>query len=214
MAGCLKNAFAAVGCVTVLAAAGVAGWEYRAQLAGVYHSVVDGGAHPREVTGFATVAARRTAEQKVAAMRRAGGPAYVVLSASEMAALVTEGLAPSARRSLDSLHVTLALDRLTLEGRINTEVLSPEFLGPFRGALAREEPVEIAGPAHVAAPGVVVWTPDLFVVRAVPFPASAVPRLANKLTGRSDGAIPLAVPVTIGDLRIRADGVTFYRRTN
>lgn len=38
MVGCLKNALAGVGCLTVLAVGGVVGWRYRAQVAGLYHS--------------------------------------------------------------------------------------------------------------------------------------------------------------------------------
>jgi len=214
MAGCLKNAFATVGCVTVLAAAGVAGWEYRAQLAGVYHAVVGNASSDSASAGMASASAKRSAERKEGAMRGSRGPAYVVLNASEIASLIADGLAPSARASIDSIRVTLGAGRVTLDGRINTAVLSPDFLGPFKEALASEEPVKIAGPAHVVKPGVIAWTPDLFTVRAVPFPASSVPRLVNKITGRRDGAIPIAVPPAVADVRIRPDGVTFYRRTN
>ena len=70
----------------------------------------------------------------------------------------------------------------------------------------------IAGAARVAGPGLVAWRPDVFTIRQFPFPGSVVPRLVNRLTGRDDGSLPIAVPPTVGDLRIRVDGVTFYRR--
>jgi hypothetical protein len=213
MPGCLKNVFATVGCVTVLAAAGVAGWEYRAQLAELYHSVT-GDAAGAARTGYPSPAALASGERKEAAVRRADGPSDVTLTPAETAALIAEGLAPGASDVLDSLSVTLAPGRLTLQGRINTAILNPDFLGPFKETLARVEPFTIAGPVHVTAPGLLAWTPDVFTVHAVPFPASAVPRLTDKLTGRTDGAIPIVVPRTIGDVRIRAGGVTFYRRTD
>jgi hypothetical protein len=78
--------------------------------------------------------------------------------------------------------------------------------------LSAREPVRVSGPARVAAVGAVAWKPDSFVVRSFPFPESAVPVVVNKLTGRPDGIVPISVPPTVGDLRIRTSGVTFYRR--
>jgi hypothetical protein len=71
----------------------------------------------------------------------------------------------------------------------------------------------MAGGAVVTRPGVVAWQPVEFAVRDFPFPASLVPRLVNRLTGGDDGSVPIAVPETVGGVRIRGDGVTFYRRT-
>jgi hypothetical protein len=71
----------------------------------------------------------------------------------------------------------------------------------------------MSGPAVVVAPGRVAWRPDDFQVRAFPFPASLVPRLVDALTGGHDGTVPIAVPATVGDVRIQGSGVTFYRRT-
>ena len=42
--------------------------------------------------------------------------------------------------------------------------------------------------------------------------AAAVPRVVNRLTGRTDSHVPLAVPETVNDVRVRPGGVTFYRR--
>jgi hypothetical protein len=58
------------------------------------------------------------------------------------------------------------------------------------------------------------WTPDEIVLRAFPFPASVVPRLVNAIMGVRNGVVPIVVPPTVGDLRIREDGVTFYRRAD
>ena len=33
-----------------------------------------------------------------------------------------------------------------------------------------------------------------------------------RLTGRTDGAFPIAVPEPVGEVRVRPDGVTLYRR--
>jgi hypothetical protein len=60
----------------------------------------------------------------------------------------------------------------------------------------------------------VAWRLDSIRLRAFPFPASLVPRLVNAVTGGRDGTVPIVVPATVGDVRIRSDGVTFYRRAN
>ena len=146
-------------------------------------------------------------------MARRDGPAFVVLSADEMAALIAHGLDPVARAALDSVTVVLAPDRFTLEAQVRTARLGRDLLGPFTGVLGERERLRMGGPAAVAAPGRVAWRPDEFQVRAFPFPAALVPRLVNALTGGRDGTVPIAVPATVGDLRIQSDGVTFYRRT-
>jgi len=211
--GCLRNVFAMVGCATVLLVGGVAAWQYRAQLSGLYRSFAGtpgglGGAS----TGIATDSALASAIAKRDAMARRDGPVYIVLSAAELAALVRDGLDPAARAALDSVTVVLARDRFTLRARLNTRIFTDDLLGPLARVLDAQEPVIIAGPARMDGPGLVAWRPDAFTIRQFPFPASAVPRLVNRLTGRDDGVLPIVVPPTVGDLRVRADGVTFYRR--
>lgn len=51
-------------------------------------------------------------------------------------------------------------------------------------------------------------------IRAFPCPQAVVPRLVNRLTGHTDGHVPLAVRETVGDVWVRPGGVTFYRRTD
>lgn len=215
---CLRNALAGVGCVTVLAAAGIAGYQYRAQLVGAVRSVTgDRGATRADTAqgvGWPSETALRAARRKEAAMGRARGPAFVVVTADEMAALVAAGLDPLARAALDSLRVILGPGRFALEAQVRTSRLGREALGPLAGVLAEREPLRLAGPAAVAEPGRVAWRPDEVQLRAFPFPASLVPRLVDALTGGRDGIVPLVVPSTVGDVRIRPDGVTFYRRTD
>lgn len=218
--GCFKNALAGVGCLTVLAVGGVAGWHYRAQLAGLYRSMVERPAPPSQpapnsvaATGRPTPQALEAARRKQQEMARPGGPAYVTLSADEMAALIGEGLGRAGRAALDSLEVTLGEDRFTLGAALRMDLLGDKLLGPLAGVFGEREPVRVSGPARVAAVGAVAWEPDSFAIRAFPLPRSAVPLLVNRLTGRPDGLVPIPVPTSVGDLHIRPGGVTFYRRT-
>lgn len=217
MPGCLRNAFATIGCVTVAIVVLILGWEYRAQLAGAYRSLTGEqtpGGTVEALAGSPSPSALRAARRKEAAIAQRGGPAYIVLDADEVAALVVDALDSTARAALDSVRVTVSAGRIALEARINTAVLSPEVLGPFQGALNRNEQARIAGPAKLVGVGVMSWAPDEFSIRAFPFPASAVPRLMDKLTARRDGAVLIAVPLTVGDVRLRDDSLTLYRRSD
>ncbi len=161
--------------------------------------------------GRPSPAALASARQKRADLARPGGPAFVVLDAAELASLIVEGLGPAGREALDSVEVTLGEDRLTVHAAMKTDVLGGA-LGPLAAILNPWEPIRVSGPARVAAVGALAFEPDSFVVRAFPFPSQAVPALVNRITGRPDGIVPIPVPPTVGDLRIRPDGVTFYRR--
>ena len=228
--GCFKSLLASVGCLTLLIVGGLVGWHYRAQVTGLYRSLRgDRPAAPADTavtavtavtvapvdtvpqTGRPSEGAARSAREKEASMARRDGPPYVLLTADEMASLIRDGLDPVARAALDSVEVTLMADRFEMRGQVRTALLEG-MLGPVAGMLAAREPLLVAGPARVAGVGVVAWEPDSVMVRAFPFPRTAIPVLINQLTGGKDGTLRIGVPPTVGDLRIRPDGVTFYRR--
>lgn len=217
MKGCLRNLLAGVGCVTLLILGAVLGYHYRAQLRGLVDSVWSDAAVVTDslsLAGLASEDALTRARRKEARMASRSGPATVRLTAAELAALIEDGLDPVARRSLDSIRVVLAHDRFTVEALLVTTGLERGVLGPLGDIVDAREPVRFAGPAVMTEPGRVAWVPDEIVLRAFPFPASVVPRVVNAILGVRDGAVPIAVPATVGDLRIREDGVTFYRRTD
>jgi hypothetical protein len=217
--GCFRNVLASVGCATLLVLGGFVAYQYRSPLRSATRALVarvlPGAA--RDTTsssGVPTDAALRAARRAQERMAQRNGPDSVVLSAAELAALVADGLDAGARAALDSIQVTLEPGRFTLTAQLRTERLGRELLGPLAGVLAPREPLRMAGGAVVARPGVVAWQPESFAVRDFPFPASLVPRLVDRITGGADGRIPIVVPETVGAVRIRGDGVTFYRRTH
>lgn len=213
--GCLRNVLAGVGCVTLLVAGGAAAYHYRAQIGGLVASVRRTPAARDTVgtVGIPSPTDLERARRQEAAMAAPDGPASVVLSADELAALVEDALEPAARRVLDSIRVVLYPDRFALEALLRTAGVDHGLLGPLGDVLDPWEPLRAAGPAAVSAPGRVAWRPDELVVRAFPFPRSVVPRVVSGLLGVRDGVVPIPVPSTVGEVRIRADGVTFIRRT-
>lgn len=217
MKGCLRNFLAGVGCLTLLIVGAVLGYHYRAQLRGLVDSFRADRAAAVDTTGGAGLAsedALTRARRKERRMASGSGPATVVLTADELAALIRDGLDPVARRALDSIRVVLARDRFAVQAQLRTAGIEQTVLGPLGEFVDAREPVRIGGPAAVVGPGVVQWTPDEIVLRAFPFPERLVPRVVNAIMGVRNGTVPIAVPSTVGDLRIREDGVTFYRRSD
>jgi hypothetical protein len=152
--------------------------------------------------------------EKERAIGRRDGPEQVVLTADEMASLIEDRLATEARQALDSITVTLERDRFSLEAKVQTDVFGRDLLGLLRGMIDPQEPIRVSGPAEIRAPGVIGWEIDEFRVASFPFPGPAIPVLVDRLTGGDGGAMLFAIPAEVDDMRIRPDGVTFFRRTN
>ncbi len=218
MSGCFKNVFAGIGCLVVAVAVTIVAWHYRSDIADLYRSVADRSGEASELPDFAigypSPEGLRSAERKESSIAGQEGVERVVLTADEMASLIQDRLDPRARMALDSVRVRVEADRFSLEAELLTDVFGSDLLGPLGGILDPREPVRVSGPAEVVAPGIVGWRIDEFVIASFPFPAPVVPTLVDRLTGGSDGVILISVPASVGDLRIRADGVTFYRRAD
>lgn len=214
--GCFRNFFALVGCATVLVAGGILAWQYRAALADGYRWAAARwrGAATAPAAGAPSADALRSAERKEAAIARRDGPAYVVLTAAEAASLLEHRLAPAVRLALDSIRVTLENGRFVLDARLRTDRVAPAQLGPLAEFVGEAQPLRMAGPLRVTDPGRLSWTPDEAVIRGFPLPRAAIGRLVTHLTGGAEGEFIMPVPETVGDVRVRAEGVTFYRRAD
>ncbi len=215
--GCFTNIFAGIGCMTVLALGTLGAWYFRDDISDLYTSVVErdtGSASYEPTIGHPSPGALESALEKERAISQRGGPERVEFSADEMASLIEDRLPSVAKRALDSVTVTLARDRFTLEAELETEQFGRDLLGPLRGMIDPREPIRISGPADVRVPGVIGWEVDEFRVASFPFPGPAIPVLVDRLTGGTGGVMLFAVPAEVDDLRIRPDGVTFYRRAN
>jgi hypothetical protein len=214
MKGCFKNVFAGIGCLAIAVFLVFGAWYFRAELAEGFRKLVgeDRGSSTPLIMGRPSDASLRSAEEKESEIGRRDGPDRIELSADEMASIVRDRLTPSARRAIDSLNVILERDRFSLQGELLTDVFGRDLLGPLQGIIDPREPIRVSGSVEMRGPGVVAWEIDEFVISSFPFPGPAIPLLVDRLTGGSDGVILIAVPPTVGDVRIRSDGVTFYRR--
>ena len=214
MSGCLGRAGCLAGAVAVLAA----GWWFRKPIERGVRAVI-GSEAPLPSTASPSVGAPTddavaSAESKTASLALADGPDSVVLTANETASLIGLGLDWVVRRALDSLRVELLDGRLALHTRLETARLPEEALGPLAGTLEVSEPIRFAGTIAIAEPGTGRLLVDEFRVRTFEFPRSAVTRLVRRVAPTEpDGSLLVAVPPSIGGIRITTQGVILYRTT-
>lgn len=204
-----------LGCFVALVAAAVGAWMFRAPLGRAVGRLGGREAPLPRVTssvGAPSPAAVASADAKLAALGRSGGPDSVVLTANEVASWVGGGIDWSVRRTFDSLRVELRPDTLVLHARLDTKAVPPEALGPFAGFVEPREPLRIAGPVAIAAPGHARFTVAELSLRDFVFPPVAVRSLARRVAGAGeDGAFLVPVPTAVRALRLGGDGLVLYR---
>jgi hypothetical protein len=211
--GCLRALFVQVGCLVLLVAAVVLGVLYRREIWGTYRRLR--GEKPAAAVGYVAAAPQGgvRAEEALARLGRRGGPAYVDLSAPEIAALLDRDLVRGSGRIFDSVQVALDSDVVLVRGQLDLARLPRGFLGPLASSFSGREPVE-AGGALVAAPGGAVrWKPDRLRIRDFPFPRRIIPALLRSLHVAAPGDSGLALPGVrgVGDVRVTPERVRLYR---
>jgi hypothetical protein len=214
--GCLTAPFRLLGCLGVLVAL-VVGWLYRDRLLREGRGVLGRIESAKPLAGSTTNARGRpgtralaSAEAKIDSLNGWGADS-VVLTASEVASLMGQGLSPDFRKELDSLQVELLEGEVRVRARLRTARLPKEILGPLARALEPNEPVEATGPLRVIAPGSGDWVVRSFEIRDFPVPASAVKRLvAGALRDPTRETVPWKVPPGVREVRVRPTGATLY----
>jgi hypothetical protein len=161
--------------------------------------------------GLAGPAALARARDKVDSLHGWGADS-VVLSASEMASILVDGLPGEARRHLDSLALILAPERVTISARLETSAIPKAQLGPLAGGLAPWERVTAGGVVAVTRPGWAELRVDSLTLRGFTIQEPASRQLIGRaLGGARDGAVPLALPRGIAGIRVRSGGVALFR---
>jgi hypothetical protein len=163
--------------------------------------------------GAPTPGAVASSGAKLGDLGRRASPDSVVLSANEMASLIGAGLDWRVRRTFDSLRVELLDGRFAVHARLDTREVPREALGPFALMLQEREPLRLAGPLAVVAPGRGRWTLEEINLRGFPFPPPLVRQLAQRMAGAdSTGGVAVPLPADVADIVIRPTGVVVYKR--
>ena len=207
--GCLRR----LGCLLILLAAVVAGFVFRDRIAALYRRVRGAPEPPPLVYVPPTPGAAAAAETALAGLARRGGPAYVDVTAAQLAAFIDEQLGAPGRRVLDSVAVALGDQRIEVRGSLDVSAVPRRLLGPLSEGLGRREPVTAGGTLTALPDGRVVWTIDQLKVREFPFPGAVIPAILKvmNLTDGKGAAVGVPLPPGIGDVRVSRQGIRVYR---
>ncbi len=222
--GCLSR----LGCLTVLVAAGAAGWWLYggplpkvAQRAGVRSTERLAPAPLQWATGDA---ASSRAADAVARLGAPGGPAYVRLAPGDVAGFLTSGLERIVPRGHGRVEVAIAGDRVHLRTAADLRALAGErlvgdrdgTLGRVLGALSGRDSLELAGTVSAVRPGLAQVHVRMVRIAGLELPPRTIPWLLGVLRrdGGLEGAgdvVPVPLPRGIGDVRVADGRITLYR---
>ena len=203
MIGCLTAPFRALGCLVVVGALAL-GWLYRDQVVRTARGWLDRAEAPAAVatsSGRSGARALASAKSKVDSLNGWGADS-VVLTPSELASLVGDGMDAEVRRQLDSLRVDPLDGEIRIRARLRTGRLPSDVVGPLAIALRESEPIEAIGPIRVLRPTVGQWDVRSIRIRELPLPADLVPRVVGRVLGDPEQeTVPLRVPPGVRAIR-------------
>ncbi|HSA56750.1 MAG TPA: hypothetical protein VLE53_13655 [Gemmatimonadaceae bacterium] len=160
------------------------------------------------------------AGEAVESLSRGSGPAYVTLTAAELASLIASRAVGGLPSSVDSVQAAIEEDRVRLRARINLEhIRGLDDLGPLANLLNRRERFEASGTLDIVRPGLAQFLVTSAQIGDLPIPTGMIPRVLERLSpaprpeGVAESGIPFQVPESIGDVRVARGRVTLYKRT-
>ena len=156
----------------------------------------------------------------VASLGRSGGPAYVSVSAAELAALMVKNSGHRLPAGLDSVEAAIDSETVRVRALVTIDdIRGLDALGPLGGILDKQERIEFTGTLGVLRPGLGEFRVASVKIADLLLPRAAIPRLLARLDrsvrpeGVSPDGIAITIPEYIGDVRISRGQVTLYRRT-
>jgi hypothetical protein len=161
----------------------------------------------------------KKAADAVSSLGKAGGPAYVTVSAAELAALMVENSGHRLPAALDSVQAAIDSETVRVRALVELEdIRGLDALGPLSGLLDKRERIEFTGTMSVLRPGLGEFRVASVQVADLTLPRAAIPRLLSRLDAsvRPEGIAPNGIAITIpdyiGDVRVARGQVTLYRR--
>ncbi len=186
------------------------GWLYHDEIFRWGKDVVDPMAKARR-TGHPSAEAEASALLKIDSLLRSQQDS-ILLSADEMASLITVGASFLPRDPLDSIAVELGDRTVRIRTMVNSTKLPERVLAMLPMTPEPYEEVIATGTLTPGRPGIAEWHLDRVMVRGLPVPSDISARLIAKATGRpTDGRLQIAMPRGVASFRVRPTGVAIYR---
>lgn len=213
LGGCLKT----IGCATLLLVVAGIAWISRDRW---YPKLRDGRTIEMVESSVDTLSpsGAQRAEESIRSLGLPRGPAYVNITAADLASLIVREAGRGNALPLKGVTASVIGDRLALRGTLDVRQLRAQGgLGPLGALLGDEETVELRGTLHILRPGLAEFRVESFKARDLAIPSAAIPTLLSQFrrgqtpAGLSDNGIPFPVPPYIGDVRIANGRVTLYK---
>jgi len=175
----------------------------------------------RADTGWAPLT-YRSAEQgrkSLGRLRGARGPAYVNLTAAEFAGAVLDSLTAQLPPSAESLQVRTEGNEFQVRASVRLgELGGRAVLGPLASMVGDRERLTLGGTLEpTGMPGVAQYKLVRVSIGTFAIPSPVVPRLVKSMKGRASrpgvdvSALPIRLPVGVGDIRAAQGRITLYR---
>ena len=204
MRGCLTLPFRLF-FLALLVAGGILAWSHRDEIRRRIHGWT---AEPAAsaASGRAEDASPAEARRRVAQLGAARDS--VVLTASEVAALISAEANARMPRAVDSIRVQLGHDEVEVRGLADTRPLKP---GLAAMVLRDREWLETAGRLTYRRGGLAEWEITRVRVRGIPVPRSVVENFLRQLSGSAPPiVVELPLPAQVTGLRVGPTGVVLY----
>lgn len=163
--------------------------------------------------------ARVPSADAIASLESQSGPAYITLSAGDLAGFLAEGLRLALPQSASGVQVAIVDDVLRVRSEIPLRELGgkelPEFVSDL---LSARDTVEMAGVLEMVHPGLAQFRVREIIVRGISLPPRVVPPLLSALRKSApqrdsiaSDAVALTLPKTVADVRVSRGRVTLYK---
>ena len=204
-----------LGCLFVLLCAGVYAYLTRDR----WISRVTGKGDTTTVTWEPVVDPGKAGDD-IASLGLPKGPAYVTVTAAELAALMVESTGHRLPATLDSVEAAVVDETVRVRARVKLDdIRGLDALGPLSGVLGNSERIEFTGTMGLLRPGLGEFRVATVKIGELLLPRAAIPRLLARLDssvrpeGVSADGIAITIPEYIGDVRIARGEITLYKRT-
>jgi hypothetical protein len=155
----------------------------------------------------------------IASLGQPNGPAYVTVTAAELAELMVASSGHRLPAELDSVEAAVDSEMVRVRALVELDDLRDlDALGPLAGILDKRTRIELTGTMAVLRPGLGEFRVASVKIADLSLPRSAIPRLLARLDksvrpeGVSPDGIAITIPDYIGDVRISRGEITLYRR--
>lgn len=209
------------GCLVVLLVLGALAWHFRGAWMPKAKQLITAEA-PASTAAWApiTPAGGQRARDRIAALGRRGGPAYVTLTASEFAAYVLGSALSEVARQDTATQAVVQNGLLYIRTRIRLSDLGgKDALGPVARLFRDTEPLLVGGTISPVRAGLAQFRLKEVAVRDIEVPRSVVGTLVRRWSPgtrpdslATDG-LPVTLPADVVDLRLADGKVTLYKKT-